>query len=155
MNKNNIMPWALVTINASALFYLSSQPIEKSRETSSKVTEIVMETIEEIAPNYYNELDYRDVHRGVRKSAHFTLYLMLGYLVSHAMKKEKKEKLIYSLLMCSTIALMDESYQYFIPGRGAEITDVFIDTLGSATGIGLNTIIDEEKPLIKRIVKTS
>ncbi len=147
--KKDIKPWALVAINASALFYLSSQPAEQSREISGQVTDLVMDSIEQIAPNYHEELNYRDVHRQVRKSSHYVLYLMLGYLVSHALRKNGHENVSHAFLMCVAIAMLDESLQNLAPGRSAEINDVFIDSLGAATGITLNRFIDsEEKPKI-------
>ncbi len=148
--KKNIAPWTLVALNAGALFYLSSEPVEKSRETSGQVTDIVMHKIEQIAPNYYDELSYSDIHRKVRKSAHFTLYLMLGYLVSNAYRKNSNDNIAHAFLTCALIAVLDESYQNFVPGRGPEIDDVFIDMLGASTGITLNRFLDSEpKKLLK------
>lgn len=155
--KNNIIPWALVAINASALFYASSQPVEKSRETSIAVTKAIVQTIEEVYPEIQNQINLNQVHRNVRKSSHFVLYMMLGYLVANAMKKKGHEKIAYSLLICVLISMMDETYQLFVPGRGGSVTDVMIDTLGATTGIALNTIKNKdstpEKCKIKKTIK--
>ncbi len=153
MNKNSIIPWALVAINASALFYASSQPVEKSREMSSKVTTAIIRTLEEVYPEIQSEINFSDVHKKVRKSSHFVLYLMLGFLVANAFKKNGEEKLAYSLLICVLISMLDETYQLTVPGRGGQVTDVIIDTLGATTGVTLKGILsnynDDPKILIK------
>lgn len=78
----------------------------------------------------------------MRKSAHFIAYLVLGFLVSHAMKNEASTAPAWkqrgaSLLLCVAYALSDEFHQLFVPGRGPLLKDVFIDGSGAALGIML------------------
>ena len=80
--------------------------------------------------------------RLMRKSAHFISYLILGFLVSYAMKNEtfaasawKRRRI--SLLICVAYAISDEFHQIFVPGRGPLLKDVFIDASGAAIGIVL------------------
>ena len=46
-----------------------------------------------------------------------------------------KEMIIASLLICIMYAVSDEVHQSFVIGRAGRLLDVFIDTLGSITGI--------------------
>ena len=73
----------------------------------------------------------------IRKSAHFIAYLVLGFLVSHAMKSEVHPAKWggASLLLCAAYAISDEFHQLFVPGRGPMLKDVLIDGLGAAIGI--------------------
>ena len=48
-----------------------------------------------------------------------------------------KNKILISLIVGFLYASSDEFHQYFIPGRGAMVTDVLIDTLGVSFGIAL------------------
>ena len=78
--------------------------------------------------------------RLIRKSAHFIAYLILGYLVSHAMKNENPtasdwKRRGMSPMLCVAYAISDEFHQIFVPGRGPLVKDVFIDGFGAALGI--------------------
>ena len=76
----------------------------------------------------------------MRKSAHFIAYLVLGFLVSHAMKNEDSTATAWkrrgtSLLLCVAYAISDEFHQVFVPGRGPLLKDVLIDGSGAALGV--------------------
>lgn len=78
--------------------------------------------------------------RLMRKSAHFIAYLILGFLVSHAMKNEASTGSSWkrrgaSLLLCVAYAISDEIHQIFVPDRGPQLKDVLIDASGAALGI--------------------
>lgn len=78
--------------------------------------------------------------RLMRKSAHFIAYLILGFLVSHAMKNEASTATSWkrrgaSLLICVAYAISDEFHQIFVPGRGPLLKDILIDGAGAALGI--------------------
>ena len=72
----------------------------------------------------------------VRKSAHFTLYFLLGLFFCSFLKEfdlSNKKILIYTIIFVFIYACSDEIHQLFISGRSGEIIDVFIDTLGGVT----------------------
>lgn len=80
--------------------------------------------------------------RLMRKSAHFIAYLILGFLVSHAMKNDGSTALAWkrrgaSLLLCVAYAISDEIHQIFVPGRGPLVKDILIDGAGAVIGIML------------------
>ena len=69
----------------------------------------------------------------VRKTAHFTLYFLLGLTYISLLKEfnlNDKKLLIYTIIFVFIYACSDEIHQLFVPGRSGEITDVLIDTTG-------------------------
>lgn len=76
----------------------------------------------------------------LRKLAHFTEFCCLGMCLTwlFAMVTGQRWQHAAMPLVCGTlVASLDESIQYFVPGRACRITDVGIDTLGAALGIVL------------------
>ena len=69
----------------------------------------------------------------VRKTAHFTLYFLLGLFFISFLKEfdfNNKKLIIYTIIFVFIYACSDEIHQLFIPGRSGEILDVLIDTTG-------------------------
>ena len=74
----------------------------------------------------------------VRKTAHFTIYLVLGLCVNETLRLwglEHRSRLLLSLLICFVYACSDEWHQTFVPGRAGQFRDVLLDTAGSLTGL--------------------
>lgn len=74
----------------------------------------------------------------VRKSAHFTEYLILGILSLPLFHHYFGKKSTYWLLawaFCVLYAASDEFHQSQVPGRTAKYTDIIIDAVGAAIGI--------------------
>ncbi len=83
-------------------------------------------------------------HGLLRKAAHLTEFCLLGLLLSWLARMILKENWqIFSLPLCGGVAVacVDETIQFFVPGRACRITDVGIDTLGCALGIVIITLI--------------
>ena len=99
----------------------------------------------------------------VRKLAHFTEFMVLGLLVAlfnihnknvacdgpqplpityYPLTKNCALRIMHCALFCMFIAFIDESIQMFT-GRGPAIADVWIDTGGAVTGIGIEWIIEK------------
>lgn len=96
--------------------------------------------------DFVQDTSFAYAGRLMRKSAHFIAYLILGILVSHAMKNEESTGTAWkrrgaSLLICVAYAISDEFHQLFVPGRGPRLKDVFIDGSGAALGILLYVLI--------------
>ena len=70
----------------------------------------------------------------VRKSAHILIYFILG-IFSVMNFKNDKEGLINAFILCITYAFFDELHQMFINNRSGEVRDIFIDMIGSISGI--------------------
>ena len=78
----------------------------------------------------------------IDKLTHFLEYLILGALLVRAFLHSDLEiELGGSVLIAVGVALvfaaLDEGYQYFVPGRTADLADWLCDSLGSASGIVL------------------
>lgn len=136
-NKNIIITisWILVLIHCGIIFQFSSRPAVESKELSGKITEIIVDTVERVAPNRLTELDFKRAHHLIRKNAHFFAYLILGILVINALRRSGIKSIIVAFLMCVLYAISDEIHQIFIPGRSGEVRDVLIDSLGAMVGI--------------------
>ena len=63
------------------------------------------------------------------------------------MKVEGAQRIALALVICVLFAMLDEFHQLFVPGRGAQVKDVIIDTTGAIVGIGVYGIWGK---LIKR-----
>ena len=76
----------------------------------------------------------------VRKSAHFLEFMVLGILLSVMNKYLGKPKLITILLICQSVAVIDEFIQSFLD-RTDKVRDIIIDIGGAVTGIVLVFVI--------------
>ena len=76
----------------------------------------------------------------VRKSAHFSIYAMLGisFVISLHFNfrfKLKRQLLLLSQVFSSAYAITDELHQLFISGRSGNFTDVLLDSFGAFFGV--------------------
>ena len=72
----------------------------------------------------------------IRKTAHFTLYFILGFLVLWFIKEFHPfswKNVFITILFVFLYACSDEIHQLFVTERSGEILDVFLDTLGGAS----------------------
>ena len=85
----------------------------------------------------------------IRKIAHYTEYLILGFLTINMLNKNDiSKKYLISILICLIYAISDEIHQFLIPGRACQIKDILIDSIGSITGIYLYKLISKRKKSI-------
>lgn len=74
----------------------------------------------------------------VRKTAHFTEYLILGFLSAGTLWGWGKRRGLLWLPTAGLLApLVDETIQLFVPGRSGQISDVWLDAAGFAVGVFL------------------
>ena len=118
---------AIIVLNLAFIYSRSLKSPEESTAESDKAGEIVGEIIPPETPvgGY--------VQDNIRKLAHFTEFFVLGVFASlYVIFYTKGYKYpIYSLLFGFVSAFIDETVQVF-SGRGASVTDVWIDLLGFA-----------------------
>lgn len=118
------------------IYYFSQQTVHESIRVSIVATMISTSILEFLFPNSIFEEEY--IHHVVRKLAHFTIYFILGILVSYLLNigKTKERRIIFlAFICCLLFAISDETLQLFIYGRGAQVSDVFIDITGASLGI--------------------
>jgi len=142
-----ILSWTVVLLWLVLIFSLSAQPAEQSDGLSKKVTEVIIETVERVVDldSEKSETDLvEELNRLVRKYAHFSSYLVLGLLVINAFSRSKVigfKAFTFSFMFCILYAISDEVHQLFVPGRGAQVTDVLIDSFGAFVGIGMYGVV--------------
>lgn len=104
---NIITLWLPVFLWCAVIYYLSSIPSLRSD-----------------LPNQWDFV--------ARKIAHLTEYAILTFLFFCASSKNLnfKKAISYSALFSITYALTDEYHQLFVFGRGGNLGDVFIDSVG-------------------------
>lgn len=80
-----------------------------------------------------------------RKTAHFSIYAVLGLFAFLSMVTYKQLKLILRSAIaggiCLIYAVSDEIHQLFIPGRSGEIRDVLIDFCGAMSAVAVLFLI--------------
>lgn len=131
-----IISWTCVFAWMILIFGLSSQVAEQSSRLSSTVTEVVVNVVENVATQA--EINIYTLNHIIRKNAHFFLYLVLGILAMNAFRRSGNnmvKSLAFSFLLCVFYAASDEIHQLYVPGRGAQVTDVLIDSSGACVGI--------------------
>lgn len=80
----------------------------------------------------------------LRKVAHVTEFCWLGLCLSwlmHMLRTKKMEVFLFAVTAGVAVACIDESIQFFVPGRGPGWKDVGIDTAGLLLGIGVISLI--------------
>ncbi len=89
----------------------------------------------------------------IRKTAHFTEYMLLGIICCADFAAYGKGGFGYalvSLYICLFTAVVDESIQLFVVGRSGMLFDVWLDHIGSITGTAvLNIILALKRSLLK------
>lgn len=124
------------------IFSFSAQDGAVSGNLSHKVSEIIIETVDEAfelnwSPseiNYYIER----IHYPVRKLAHMTEYFLLAISVSFPLYVYGVRGLWLPILaggICVGFAALDEYHQSFVAGRGPSKKDVGIDSIGVLAGV--------------------
>lgn len=127
-----VICWCVVIFNFSA------QNSEESSNTSKGFITAVCELILPEFDNFTGEERAEFIEKlqfGVRKSAHFTAYAVLGFLswfVLYGIKKGRRY--LFAVGFSFLYACSDEIHQIFVPGRSSEVRDVLIDTGGAALG---------------------
>lgn len=82
----------------------------------------------------------------IRKLAHLFLYFLLGTSIFTHYRYNYKfnHKITYylvSFIITTLYACTDEIHQLFVPGRGSQLTDIFIDSTGCIIALLINFII--------------
>ncbi len=132
-----LFSWLLVIMWMAMIFNLSGKPAAVSNEMSTGVTAMVIKVIERLAPGV--DIDVAGFNQVVRKGAHLFVYLILGILVLNGFRSSGVHKIkgvYWALLICVLYAISDEIHQVFVPGRGGQLRDVIIDSVGAVIGIG-------------------
>ena len=150
-------PWVrivttLLTIAVMVMiFCFSTENAEHSDRRSGvisiRIVRIFHPEYEQMNPEKQKEI-YDNVQHIVRKCAHFTEYMMLGFLIrlcleswfGHRMKRYRILALI-GFGSGTGYACTDELHQLSIDGRSGQWTDVLVDSSGVLAGVVLGTLL--------------
>ena len=137
MHKRAMVLTILLLAQVIIITMFSNQPAEKSSEISRDIIN-KMEWVPDSIPRETVPGDSRiSLHQIVRKLAHFYNFSLVGLLLMgiNITLKENYNKAVFLLGLGGLLAVFDETYQRFIPGRSAEVADVLIDIIGVLFGM--------------------
>lgn len=77
----------------------------------------------------------------IRKCAHMFLYFVLGILLFMCLRFKTNHPHIVTIIGCYIYACSDEIHQLFVDGRGALLSDTFIDLAGGIVGMMVISVI--------------
>ena len=106
----------------------------KSAKLSENVTKAVVETLEKATGHSFEAVI---TERAIRKIAHFSQFFCLGFFSFLVFPKKPKFIFFFGI----AVSALDESIQYFIPGRGPQLTDVIIDSTGFFIGVFVSYLL--------------
>ena len=139
--------WLLVAACMAFIFAMSAKQASDSSRISGGLIERFLDFV---SPDFRSgDAAYRlerieALQNIVRKTAHFTIYALLGVLASQALfchTESVKTAALVAFAVCLLYAASDEVHQLFVPGRSGEVRDVCIDSLGAALGITLSCLV--------------
>lgn len=123
------------------IFMMSSETSAESSKSSQtvieKIAQIVVPDFKNLEPSEKSRIVDTYQHL-VRKTAHFSIYLLLGFMFSgfyDTVFIKSKTVLAVSLFSSALYASSDEFHQLFVAGRGPQVTDVLLDSFGAFFGI--------------------
>ncbi len=132
--KRKVFKGLILLIVFVTTFWFSAKPGRESANQSSQLLiKAGVVSPEDVAKRTKK---YRVWYRRIRKTAHFSLYFVAGvgaFFLTGSVRR--------SVLIAFIMGGIDEIHQYFVPGRGAQFTDVLIDILGGTTGAIVTKLI--------------
>ena len=145
--KTNQRVFIFLTLAVMVLIFIfSAQDADESSKTSSRFTKyavrIFYSDYDSQPPEIQKEM-WDKTSFMIRKTAHFSIYTLLGLCASFAVGKRKlfTLKSLGVVLFGFMYAASDEFHQNFVKGRSCEFRDMMIDTGGVTTGMLISLII--------------
>ncbi len=127
------------------IFSFSSADANKSTSTSDKVITTMIEIKDKITNNETSnnekEIIVKNSSFYIRKIAHITEYLILGFLMFNLLKQYSVTNIYYAIGLSILYSCTDEFHQLFISGRSGNIRDVLIDSIGILIGTYLYKLL--------------
>ena len=113
------------------LFHFSGQNATISNGLSGRITAKIFELF-----HYeYTAQELESLNLVIRKMAHFTLFFLLGFGLTGAIRGIKPSWAVpLAIVFGAGCAMCDEFHQYFVQGRSASMYDVLLDSCGVIVG---------------------
>ena len=144
-----IIKLILIILWMGVIFSFSSDDADKSTIKSDGVIIKITETALNKKLSDKEKKEYTTKYIvPVRKSAHFTLYFILGILVFLFVKDFtviNYKVVLISIIVVLLYSISDEVHQLFVPGRSGEVLDVMIDTMGGFISCNILYLIYRRK----------
>lgn len=121
-SSGRIREWLPVLIWGAAIFTFSTSAFS-SLNTASVIEPIIRWLLPGISVAAVGV-----IHGLVRKSAHFTEYAILFWLL---IRGPMARRPYHALAVCMAYAMLDEGHQMFVPGRTSSLYDVALDSTGA------------------------
>ena len=123
------IPVVLTLVWCLVIWNFSLAPGKTSANTSGEVVDFVNGVLEDAG------IDAEVTGKTVRKTAHFSEFLLLGALASLSFWAQGFRHWHWlSGFVTVPAAVIDECIQIFVPDRGPHILDVLLDVAGGAFG---------------------
>jgi len=129
------------------IFCFSMEPAEKSDKTSGTLSQAVISIMYpdyDHFPSQKQHSVFDRVQHFVRKTAHFTEYTLLGFLIRMCLESwigNRRGNYMISWGIGTLYAVTDEIHQLLIDGRSGQWSDVLIDSGGVAAGAAIAAMI--------------
>ncbi len=137
-----VLLWAAVIVLMAVIFSFSAQPADESSATSSPFVDLYMRLVHPEADSLSPEEQFELRESAsfiVRKTAHFTIYALLGLMsaaaVTATFSGSGGRRLWLPFLIGALYAVSDEFHQSFVPGRSCELRDMAVDSAGVLLGV--------------------
>ena len=148
----------LLIVQFATIFNFSNQDGEESGNLSREVTITVTKNVKSIQKleKTKKEKVLDKIEHFIRKTAHFSLYTLVGILTMGLMstyKIKQIKRIGISLGIGALYAISDEIHQSFIPDRTPLIGDIFIDSSGVCFGIIIVIVSFKVVDYVRSIIK--
>ena len=137
----------LTAANLAFIFVMSAEDAERSSNTSKSVGYSIAGAINEDfekMPEPEKKTYVESIDDKVRKSAHILEFAALGALLYadiYVFGISGLPGAGLSVAAGAAFAAFDEIHQLFVEGRGAQLTDILIDTAGAAAGCAVSFLV--------------
>ena len=140
-----IISFIMLILWMIVIFSFSSADANKSTGTSDKVITTMIEIKDKITnnetPKNEKEIIVKNSSFYIRKLAHITEYLILGFLMFNLLNQYSVTNIYYAISLSILYSCTDEFHQLFISGRSGSIRDVLIDSIGILIGTYLYKLL--------------
>lgn len=128
-----VLPWLLLVLWVAVIWGHSLVPAEGSDTESLFVVDVLCRFLGSVGPVARGTMNHL-----VRKTAHFTEYLILALLGMNALRPRLSrpyERVAPLVALWVLTPSIDEGIQRFVPGRAGMVADVLLDMSGFACGL--------------------
>ena len=137
-----ILTTGMTLLMMGLIFFFSTEQAEQSDATSGIISRQILQVIQpdfdELPEEKQTQL-YNQVQTVVRKTAHFTEFLLLGFFLRLCLESWFGSGHRYFCPAAfgggAAYAMLDEWHQTLVDGRAGQWRDVVIDSAGVLTGV--------------------